>query len=65
MRKRHRESLLRSVNRHCEPPLYEWQELLNQNKGAWQSADYPLSMPINCRLPRFVRKDGKGFCHPE
>ena len=24
--------------RHCEPPLHEWQELLNANKGAWQSA---------------------------
>ena len=65
MRKRHRESLLRSVNRHCEPPIHEWQELLNQNKGAWQSAYYPLSMPINCRLPCFARKDSQGFCHPE
>ena len=24
--------------RRCEPPLHEWQEPLNHNKGAWQSA---------------------------
>jgi hypothetical protein len=29
--------------RHCEPPLLEWQEPLNQNKGARQSAFILLS----------------------
>jgi len=40
--------------RRCEPPLYEWQEFLNHNKGAWQSAFNPLSIPINCRSPRHI-----------
>ena len=40
-----------SLTRRCEPPEHEWQELLNHNKGAWQSAFNPLSMQLNCRLP--------------
>ena len=40
-----------------EPLIYVWQELLNHNKGAWQSALNPFSIPTNNRSPRFARDD--------
>jgi|GEM_PF-6359087 hypothetical protein len=48
----HKRGADRKTCRHCEPPLLKWQRLLNYDKGAWQPAFNPLSMPINCGLPR-------------
>ena len=46
----------RKTCRHCEPPFQKWQELVNHDKGGWQSDFDFLSQnrwkKKNCGLPR-------------